>query len=137
MKMFLLVPIMLTLLSFGESSHFSSSFPNPSDPMAVICNDSSEGTIQKSDLVKCDRLKIIASKTHEAMSYQIASYEVIVIKKEGDYFLEENAGASFNNPVKTLIQKLQTGDQIIFRKIKAKGEDNRILSMNSIPLKIQ
>ncbi|HYV90509.1 MAG TPA: GldM family protein [Chitinophagales bacterium] len=134
---FLLLPLALALSTFGESSHFLSSLPASSDPMAVFCNDSAQGTIKYSDLVKCDGLKIIDSTTREELSFQITSYEVIIIHKSGDPTIELNSGAAFTTKVKNQIQQLKPEDQIIIRKIKAQGPDNYGRSMNTIVLKVQ
>ncbi len=135
--MFLMIPVAFILMSIGEQSHSSISPSTAGDPMAVLCSNPSEETIDKSNLLKCGGLKLIDAKTHQETDYQITSYEVIFFQKNQDPKIIENAAAPFNSEVREDIAQLWSGDKIIFRRIKAKGTESYVKSMNTIVLTLQ
>ena len=104
---------------------------------AGIWRGATEGNIKLTDLENCHGLRVFTAFSYRRTNYPIVSYEVVFIPKVGDVCIIENSGGKFSQEVKELLSQSMPGDQFVFREIKAKGEGNQILSLNSIPLTIK
>lgn len=68
--------------------------------------------------------------------YVVTSFDVIIAARNADVWTGKNTGATFNQQVKTEMQKLKAGDNIMFVNVKAKGPDGTIRNCNSLTFQI-
>ena len=140
MKTFLLILTMLTAMSFQATNSFPSSAPEiPANQtlIAGVCGFITEGNIQKKVLQDCKGLYTFDGTTHKQAKNPVISYEAVLIPKPGVTQVIVNSGGAFAVEVTQFINQSKAGDQIIFRKIKAKVKGGDVQSLNSIPLTIE
>jgi gliding motility-associated protein GldM len=73
----------------------------------------------------------------QGVQFSVVSFECIYVPKRQDPKIETNNGARFSGKVAEYVQNIKPGDQILFRKIRAKGPDGTIRTINPIPFSIK
>ncbi len=107
------------------------------DPVAQI-NGITEGDIPVTTLKVSPGIGAVLKDFYfQGVKFDVTSFECMYIPRRQDPKLTQNAGARWNGDVSGYIQNAKPGDQIIFRKIKAKGPDGTVRAIGSIPLQIK
>ncbi|MEO5673858.1 MAG: GldM family protein [Chitinophagales bacterium] len=107
------------------------------DPIAQI-NGITEGDIPVTTLKVSPGIGAVLKDFYfQGVKFDVTSFECIYIPRRQDPKIEQNSGARWGGNVAGFIQNAKPGDQIIFRKIKAKGPDGTVRPINSIPLQIK
>lgn len=105
------------------------------DPLATI-GGKSRGTMAASLFRVQQGVAVLLENFDFNIKYKVLRYRLTIIRRGEMVCAEDNNGGTFNDAVKKFIQSVRPGDQIIIEEIKAAGPDERVLSLESIDLKI-
>jgi hypothetical protein len=95
-------------------------------PPEVMITGKKSGKISRSFMKQQLGLLAVLEGFDMETRYEIEKYIIIVIRSGKAIFSLENKGATFVPKVKEALQKIETGDRIIFADINYKGPDGNI-----------
>ena len=106
------------------------------DPVAQI-NGKSEGEMKTGEIKAAPGIGAVLKDFYfQGVQFDVVSYECVYIAKRQDPKIATMTGAKFSGQVADFLKGCKPGDQLIFRKIRAKGPDGTTRSINSIPIEI-
>ncbi len=118
----------------GESEFVIKRIP---DPVAQI-GGKSEGDMKTGEIRAVPGIGAVLKDFYfEGVRFDVVSFECVYIAKRQDAKITAVTGAKFSGAVADYLKLCKPGDQFIFRKIRAKGPDGTIRSINSIPIEIR
>lgn len=107
------------------------------DPVAQI-GGKSEGDMKTGEIRVVQGIGAVLKDFYfEGVRFDVVSYECVYIAKRQDAKIAPMTGAKFNGAVADYLKTCKPGDQFIFRKVRAKGPDGTVRSINSIPIEIR
>ena len=106
------------------------------DPVAQI-GGKSEGDMKTGEIKAVPGIGAVLKDFYfEGVRFDVVSFECVFIAKRQDAKITSVNGAKFTGAVSDYLKICKPGDQFIFRKIRAKGPDGTIRSINSISVEI-
>ncbi len=108
------------------------------DPIAAINGTVTEGPVKTGVIKNVPGIgAVLKDFDFKGVNFRVTSYQAVYIPKRQDPIIIENSGWKFSGNLAKRIKGSKPGDQLIFRKIKAKGPDGSTRNLNSIPLEIK
>lgn len=108
------------------------------DPIAAINGTVTEGPVKTGVIKNVPGIgAVLKDFDFKGVNFRVTSFQAVYIPKRQDPVIIENKGWKFTGKLSKRIKGSKPGDQLIFRKIKAKGPDGSTRNLNSIPLEIK
>ncbi|MFA6060169.1 MAG: GldM family protein [Taibaiella sp.] len=102
-------------------------------PLPRVALGRQSGGFMKAELFKAQKgLSILLDNSELDCTWKILSFRVVIAPKLGEVLQIDNSGPLFNQRVLLSIQRLKTGDKVIFENIKATDQDGLPRSINSM-----
>ncbi len=68
--------------------------------------------------------------------FQVMSFDLLIIRKNGELFRFKNSGMLFNEDIKRALNMSKSGDRLVVENIYAKGPDGRLRNIGQIVEKV-
>ena len=102
-------------------------------PLPRVALGGQSGGFMKAELFKAQKgLSILLYNSELDCTWKVLSFRVVIAPKLGEVLQIHNSGPLFNQRVLLSIQRLKTGDKVIFENIKATDQDGLPRSINSM-----
>lgn len=109
-------------------------------PMAIVSGKTAtHKTIRKAELLAGEGIAATPGDSPFADRFKVTSYQVTVIRRDGNVNTIEVTGNTFTQPVKQLLTSVRTNERVIFEEIKAKLANNegKVYELAALNLKVQ